>query len=146
MLSSSGKFRQRRLTCDEVWGYRTAESFTCNFMLLSKNKVVPVLNYRGIAPPFLTSALDGRWVVSSTPRPLYTERKKTGTHWIIRWVGLRAGLWAKEKSCPYWESNAGRLARSYTDSFMLLQINFLYAKGICLRILSVHNGGNGFGR
>jgi hypothetical protein len=33
------------------------------------------------------------WVVSVTPRPRFTPRKRTsGTHWRGGWVGLRAGL------------------------------------------------------
>ena len=38
-----------------------------------------------------TSALDGGWVVNSTPRPLY-PRERPGTHCIGDWVGPRAGL------------------------------------------------------
>jgi len=33
-----------------------------------------------------------RWVVSSTPRSLYTLRMNTGTHWVGGWVGPRVGL------------------------------------------------------
>ena len=39
----------------------------------------------------LTSALDWRWVVSATPRPLY-PRQRPGTHIIGAWMGPRAGL------------------------------------------------------
>ena len=39
----------------------------------------------------LTSALDGRWVVNATLRPLY-PRKRQGTNCIGGWVGPRAGL------------------------------------------------------
>jgi hypothetical protein len=37
------------------------------------------------------------WVVNLTPRPLYPPRKITGTHWILAWVGSRAGLDVSEK-------------------------------------------------
>jgi hypothetical protein len=62
----------------------------------------------GIAPPLLTSALDGdEW---STLRPgRFTPGEiAASTRWIGRWVGPRAGLHAVENS----ESNPGRAARS----------------------------------
>jgi hypothetical protein len=37
------------------------------------------------------------WVVSSTLRPLYTQRNGPGTHWIGGCVGLRTNLDAAEK-------------------------------------------------
>jgi hypothetical protein len=49
---------------------------------------------------FLTSAQDGRWVVSFTPRPPYPREKTPGTCWIGGWVGSRAGLDAVEKKIP----------------------------------------------
>jgi hypothetical protein len=69
-----------------------------------KGEVIPVLNLAprhedvwgngGIAPPFLTSALDGgEWSGGRSPE----------YHWIGGWVGSRAGLDAAEKreiSCP----------------------------------------------
>ena len=48
---------------------------------------------------FLTSALDGGWVVNVTPRPLYL-RERSGTHCIGDWVGPRAGLDGCGKSRP----------------------------------------------
>jgi hypothetical protein len=68
-----------------------------------------------VAPPFLTSALDGsEWLASSTGR--FTPRERaSGTHWIEGWVGPRAGLDAVEKrkiSRPSRESNPGRSTRS----------------------------------
>jgi hypothetical protein len=42
---------------------------------------------------FSTSALDGVWVVSVTPRPRFVPGERTpGTHCTGGWVGLRAGL------------------------------------------------------
>ena len=38
-----------------------------------------------------TSVLDGGWMVSTTPRPLY-PRERPGTHCTVGWVGPRAGL------------------------------------------------------
>jgi hypothetical protein len=50
----------------------------------------------GIAPPFLTSALDGgEWSPSRRGRFTLGERVP-GTHWIGGWVGQRAGLAAME--------------------------------------------------
>jgi hypothetical protein len=52
---------------------------------------------RGIAPPFLTSALDrGEW---SASRPSYftSGEESPGTHWIGGWVDPKAGLDATGK-------------------------------------------------
>jgi hypothetical protein len=46
----------------------------------------------GIAPRFLTSALDGgEWSASGTSR-FTTGEIAPGTHWIGGWVGPKAGL------------------------------------------------------
>jgi hypothetical protein len=61
----------------------------------------------GIAPPFLTSALDGgEWSAS-----------RLGTHCIGGWVGPRAGLDAVKKRKILYspESNPGRPSSHYTD-------------------------------
>jgi hypothetical protein len=62
-------------------------------------------NYVGVevlAPPFLTSALDGvEWSVSRSG--YFTSGEIVlRTHWIADWVGPRARLEAveKEKCCP----------------------------------------------
>jgi hypothetical protein len=63
----------------------------------------------GIAPPFLTSALDGwEWSASRTGRFTPGETA-SGTHWIESWVDPRAGLDAVEKRIilPYQESISG---------------------------------------
>jgi hypothetical protein len=52
-----------------------------------------------IAPPFLTSSLDGgEWSASHPSRFIAGEEVPT-THWIGCWVGPRAGLalWRGEK-------------------------------------------------
>jgi hypothetical protein len=86
-----------------------------------KSKVVLVLNQlnnmpwkrisiRGIAPSFLTSALNG----SDLPALSFC-RFTTDTHWIRGWLGPRAswyGRYAEEKFLHCRESNSGRLARS----------------------------------
>jgi hypothetical protein len=41
---------------------------------------------------FLTSGTSWRWVVSFTPRPLYSRERASRTHWIGGWVGPTAGL------------------------------------------------------
>jgi hypothetical protein len=46
----------------------------------------------GIAPPFLTSALDGSECSASHPGRFTTKERAPGTHWIGGWVGLRAVL------------------------------------------------------
>jgi hypothetical protein len=45
-----------------------------------------------IAPRILDLGTRWKWVVSFTPRPLYTQGNSPGTHWIGGWVGPRAVL------------------------------------------------------
>jgi hypothetical protein len=69
----------------------------------------------GIAPPFLTSALDGGEWSASRPGRFTPKKKVTGGHWIGGWVGPRAVLDAVEKkkiSCSCRERIPGRPARS----------------------------------
>jgi hypothetical protein len=47
----------------------------------------------GIAPPFLTSALDGRWSVSR-PFCVNSVEKNAGTHCTGGRMGARAGMYA----------------------------------------------------
>jgi hypothetical protein len=52
----------------------------------------------GIAPRILNLGTRWRWVVSLTPRPLYTPGERApGTHWIGDLVSPRAGLDAVTK-------------------------------------------------
>jgi hypothetical protein len=91
-----------------------------------KVKVFPTLNELsitdedvwesgGIAPPFLTTAIDGtEW---SASRPYCFNPGETplppGTHWVGGWVGVRASLDVmKDKSFSCRESNPGRLSSS----------------------------------
>jgi hypothetical protein len=92
-----------------------------------EGKVVRVLNYAprhedvwgsvGVAPPFLTSALDvGEW---SGTRP---SRFTPGMHWIGGCVGPRAGLDVEKKKKNSYhcrESNPGRP----TSSPLLYRLN-----------------------
>jgi len=55
---------------------------------------------------FLTSALDGGWVVSATPRPL-SPRLRPGAHCTRGWVGCRSGLDGCKKSLPHRDSMPG---------------------------------------
>jgi hypothetical protein len=98
-----------------------------------KCKLVPVLNswtichkavWRsgGIAPPFLTPALDGgEWWASPSCRFTPLD-KDSATHWIGGWLGPRAGLDAVEKRkilhCR--ESNPG----CPTDSPSLYRLSY----------------------
>jgi hypothetical protein len=67
----------------------------------------------GIAPSFLTSAVDGsKWSASRLGR-FTTAERAPATHPIGDWVGPGAGLDAVEKrkiSCPCRESNPGHSA------------------------------------
>jgi hypothetical protein len=48
--------------------------------------------HEGIAPPFLTSALDeGKWSVSRLCR-FHPEETTPSARWVGGWVGPRAGL------------------------------------------------------
>jgi hypothetical protein len=70
---------------------------------------------RGIAPPFLTTALDGGEWSSSRPNPFTPGEVEPGTHGIGTWVSPRADvdtMEEKEISYSFWESNPGRSARS----------------------------------
>ena len=58
-----------------------------------------------------TSAVDGGWVVSTTPRSLY-RRERTGTHCTGGWVGPRVGLDGYGKCCPTGIRSPDRPARS----------------------------------
>jgi hypothetical protein len=75
----------------------------------------------GIAPPFLTSSLEGgEWSVSR-PGRFTPDENSTGTHWLGEWVGPRAGLDAVEKikilPLPEFEARVNQsVARRYTDS------------------------------
>ena len=48
--------------------------------------------------PFLTSALDGRWVVSFTPRSIYLWERALVAPKTGGWVGPTAGLDVVENS------------------------------------------------
>jgi hypothetical protein len=61
---------------------------------------------RGIDLLFRDLGARKGWVVSTTPRPLYS-RKRPGTHCTGGWVGLRAGLDVCEKSLPHRDSIPG---------------------------------------
>jgi hypothetical protein len=66
----------------------------------------------GIAPPFLTSALDGGEWSTSHPCCFTPGETALGTHCVGGWVGRRAGLDTRKKrriSYPCWESNLDSL-------------------------------------
>jgi hypothetical protein len=66
----------------------------------------------GIAPPFLTSALNGGEWSASRPCHFTPVDRALGTHWIRGWVGPTSGLDAMEKRkifSPCRKSNPGCL-------------------------------------
>jgi hypothetical protein len=78
--------------------------------------------YTKLDPHFLDLSTSWRWVVSFTPRPLYTRERAPGTHCIGGWVDPRAGLdnIEKWKFWPYRDSNpelsvVQPVASRYTD-------------------------------
>jgi len=59
----------------------------------------------------MTAALEGRWVVSNTPRPHFTPRKDTVP--ILEKAGFAPGpVWTDGKSRPHRDSFPDRPARS----------------------------------
>jgi hypothetical protein len=75
-----------------------------------------ILGSGGIAPQFLTSALDAEWS-ASRPDCFTPGERAPGTHWIGGWVDPRAGFDAVEKTkiLHSREWNPGRPARRITD-------------------------------
>jgi hypothetical protein len=61
---------------------------------------------RGIAEPFRDLGARSVWVVSTTPRPLYSW-ERLGTHCTGGWVGPRVGLNVCEMSHPHLYSIPG---------------------------------------
>jgi hypothetical protein len=82
----------------------------------------------GIAPLFLTSALDtSKWSASLPGRFIPGERAP-GTHWIGGWVGPRAGLDAAEKRkipLPYRKWNPDR-----PDTAIPTELSGLHFQGV----------------
>jgi hypothetical protein len=82
--------------------------------MLQKAKVVllqAMKAYKG-APNLLNPCTRRRWVVSITPRPLYTLEWNEVNYWTGGWVGPRAGLDVLEKKkillLPIFEPRAGQ--------------------------------------
>jgi hypothetical protein len=78
----------------------------------------------GIAPPFLTSALDGGERSVSRPVRVSPRERASGTHWIGGWVGPRTGRDAMEQRTIF--APAGNrtlviksIALRYTNSAIL---------------------------
>ena len=74
-----------------------------------RNKIVKWSRYRpcmaqrvgrGITLLFHDRGTRRGWVVSSTPRPHFTPRERSGTHFTGGWVGPRAGLDGRKVSSP----------------------------------------------
>jgi hypothetical protein len=96
----------------------------------------------GIAPPYLTSALDGGESSASRPGRFTSWKTPSGTHWIGGWVGPRAGwtLWRRQKiSCPCRESNPDssviQPARNISEQRRTAERNWFSTSGrnsICL--------------
>jgi hypothetical protein len=75
----------------------------------------------GIAPSFLTSALDGGEWSASRPGRFIPGEIAAGIHCMGGWVGSRASLdiVEKRKCSPRRDSNPDRPARRYTDKTYL---------------------------
>jgi hypothetical protein len=69
----------------------------------------------GIAPPFLTSTLDGGELSASYPHCFTPGEITPGTHWIGGWVGPSWSECCEEQILPCQEYNPGHPAHSYTD-------------------------------
>jgi hypothetical protein len=104
---------------------------------------------RDIAPPFLTSELDGGEWSASRPGRITPGEKAPGTRWIEVRVGPRADFDAVEKreiSRPCRESNPGRPSRSpslYRLSSTFLLVNSVTRehsyKPTCLDVVETFN-------
>jgi hypothetical protein len=99
-------------------------------------KIVPVLNKLGtipwrrmgsgcIDPHFLHLGTSWKWVVSFTPRPLYSLWRSLLYPFYRRLVGPHVWTtWRRENSCPYRDSKSDPsivqpVAIRYTDSAIL---------------------------
>jgi hypothetical protein len=65
----------------------------------------------GIAPPFLTSTLNGGVSSASRPGRFIPGERATGTQWLGGWVGHTAGMDAVRNRNP----TVQPVARRYTD-------------------------------
>jgi hypothetical protein len=75
----------------------------------------------------------GNCISASRPDRLTPGERAPGTHWIGGWVGPEPvwTLWRRDKSCPCWESNPSRPARSWSDmnavySKFIFYLNFVF--------------------
>jgi hypothetical protein len=83
----------------------------------------------GIAPPFLTSALDGGERSASLPDHFTPGEVAPGAHWTGDWVCHRAGLDTveKRKILPLPGIEPQPVARCYTDWAIPALSTFQYA-------------------
>jgi hypothetical protein len=115
VLSGRKKLSRHR----SVQGKANAKFFLC---LISQSRNEDVWGSGGIAPPFLTSALDGgEWSASCAGR--FSPEEKSP--WCLLDRSLRrlqnpSGRYGEEKKilCPCRESNPSRPARRHTDSYI----------------------------
>ena len=82
---------------------------------------------RGIALLFLDLCAIWGWVVSATPRPLYS-RERPDTHCIWGWVGPRAGLNGCGKFRPPPPPPGIRFPDRPTRSESLYRVRYIYIK------------------
>jgi hypothetical protein len=102
-LSSEHKFTFTLILVVELWEKVTDVSLkhTSILRVKWKGKFVPVLSVRGsgrIALSILDLGTSWRWVVSVTPRPLYSGEGGLGTHWKGDWVSPRTDRHSVENS------------------------------------------------
>jgi hypothetical protein len=81
---------------------------------------------RGIALLFLDLGARRGWVVSTTPRPLYSQ-ERPGTHCAGGWVGPRAGLDVCGKSRPHRDFFFNAL---FVCSYLVLLVSYVIVLGL----------------
>jgi hypothetical protein len=76
------------------------------------------------------------WMVNSTSQLLYS-RDRPGTHWIGGWLGPRAGLEGRGKSCPLpvFDPRTVQPVTSHYDDYAISAHIFYQKNGGILSIL-----------
>ena len=90
-------------------------------------KLKLLLGEWGLAPPLLNLGNSYRWMMSLTPRPLYTWGRVPSSLWLGEWVGHRTGLdvWRRESALC-------RKAAYFWLSFSPVVMIVAYSEFVCL--------------